>query len=150
MSGFEDVNYYFRKAARVMDLSAAVGRILVTPYREVKVDASITLDSGGVTEANVKDIRAGLILEAANAPTTPKADEALAQRGVTVSYFEWAQNIQQFTWEEDKVNAELHRHMRDADVALARVVGERKVSFRTGAFVMAIGRVGRATVLRGV
>src|SRR5439155_17993729 len=84
MSGFEDVNYYFRKAARVMDLSAAVGRILVTPYREVKVDAS----------------------------TTPKADEALAQRGVTVSYFEWAQNIQQFTWEEDKVNAELHRHMR--------------------------------------
>ena len=70
MSGFEDVNYYFRKAARVMDLSAAVGRILVTPYREVKVDAS----------------------------TTPKADEALAQRGVTVSYFEWAQNIQQFTW----------------------------------------------------
>ena len=120
MSGFEDVNYYFRKAARVMDLSAAVGRILVTPYREVKVDASITLDSGGVTEANVKDIRAGLILEAANAPTTPKADEALAQRGVTVSYFEWAQNIQQFTWEEDKVNAELHR------------------------------RVGRATVLRGV
>ena len=122
MSGFEDVNYYFRKAARVMDLSAAVGRILVTPYREVKVDAS----------------------------TTPKADEALAQRGVTVSYFEWAQNIQQFTWEEDKVNAELHRHMRDADAALARVVGERKVSFRTGAFVMAIGRVGRATVLRGV
>ncbi len=122
MSGFEDVNYYFRKAARVMDLSAAVGRILVTPYREVKVDA----------------------------PTTPKADEALAQRGVTVSYFEWAQNIQQFTWEEDKVNAELHRHMRDADAALARVVGERKVSFRTGAFVMAIGRVGRATVLRGV
>ncbi len=113
MSGFEDVNYYFRKAARVMDLSAAVGRILVTPYREVKVDA----------------------------PTTPKADEAPAQRGVTVSYFEWAQNIQQFTWEED---------MRDADAALARVVGERKVSFRTAAFVMAIGRVGRATVLRGV
>src|SRR5437879_5202303 len=122
MSGFEDVNYYFRKAARVMDLSAAVERILVTPYREVKVDAS----------------------------TTPKADEALAQRGVTVSYFEWAQNIQQFTWEEDKVNAELHRHMRDADAALARVVGERKVSFRTAALVMAIGRVGRATVLRGV
>ena len=108
-------------------------------------------------------IRAGLILEAANAPTTPRADEALAQRGVTVlpdiyvnaggvtvSYFEWAQNIQQFTWEEDKVNAELHRHMRDAYATLARVVRERKVSFRTAAFVVAIGRVGRATVLRGV
>src|SRR5438445_116576 len=46
MPGFEDVNYYFRKAARVMDLSAAVERMLVTPYREVKVDVSITLDSG--------------------------------------------------------------------------------------------------------
>src|SRR6267142_136409 len=46
MSGFEDVNYYFRKAARVMDLSAAVERMLVTPYREVKVNVSITLDSG--------------------------------------------------------------------------------------------------------
>src|SRR5216684_481748 len=46
MSGFEEVNYYFRKAARVMDLSASVERMLVTPYREVKVDVSITLDSG--------------------------------------------------------------------------------------------------------
>src|SRR2546430_10340628 len=46
MPGFEDVNYYFRKAARVMELSTAVERMLVTPYREVKVDASITLDSG--------------------------------------------------------------------------------------------------------
>ena len=128
------------------------------------VDVLVPAALGGViTEANVKDIRAGLILEAANAPTTPKADEALAQRGVTVlpdiyvnaggvtvSYFEWAQNIQQFTWEEDKVNAELHRHMRDAYATLARVVRERKVSFRTAAFVVAIGRVGRATVLRGV
>ena len=69
---------------------------------------------------------------------------------MTVSYFEWAQNIQQFTWEEDKVNAELHRHMRDAYATLARVVRERKVSFRTAAFIVAIGRVGRATVLRGV
>jgi glutamate dehydrogenase (NAD(P)+) len=128
------------------------------------VDVLVPAALGGViTEANVKDIRAGLILEAANAPTTPKADETLAQRGVTVlpdiyvnaggvtvSYFEWAQNIQQFTWEEDKVNAELHRHMRDAYATLARVVRERRVSFRTAAFVVAIGRVGRATVLRGV
>jgi glutamate dehydrogenase/leucine dehydrogenase len=46
MSGFEEVNYYFRKAARVMDLSAHVERMLVTPFREVKVDLSITLDNG--------------------------------------------------------------------------------------------------------
>src|SRR5215510_15534388 len=46
MSGFEEVNYYFRKAARVMDLSTRVERMLVTPFREVKVDVSITLDNG--------------------------------------------------------------------------------------------------------
>ncbi len=128
------------------------------------VDVLVPAALGGViTEANARDVRARIVLEAANAPTTPKADEILGQRGVTVlpdiyvnaggvtvSYFEWAQNIQQFTWEEDKINAELHRHMREAYATLARVVRERKVSFRTAAFIVAIGRVGRATVLRGV
>ncbi len=128
------------------------------------VDVLVPAALGGViTEANAKDVRARVVLEAANAPTTPKADEILARRGVTVlpdiyvnaggvtvSYFEWAQNIQQFTWEEDKINAELQRHMREAYATLARVVRERKVSFRTAAFIVAIGRVGRATVLRGV
>ena len=128
------------------------------------VDVLVPAALGGVIHAgNAGDVRARVVLEAANAPTTPEADEALAARGVTVlpdiyvnaggvtvSYFEWAQNIQQFSWEEDKVNAELHRHMREAYATLARVVRERKVSFRTAAFIVAIGRVGRATVLRGV
>jgi glutamate dehydrogenase (NAD(P)+) len=128
------------------------------------VDVLVPSALGGViTEANAKAIRARIVLEAANAPTTPKADEILAGRGVTVlpdiwvnaggvtvSYFEWAQNIQQFTWEEDRINAELARHMREAYATLARIVRERKVSFRTAAFILAIGRVGRATVLRGV
>jgi glutamate dehydrogenase (NAD(P)+) len=128
------------------------------------VDVLVPAALGGViTEANAKAVRARVVLEAANAPTTPKADEMLTERGVvvlpdiyvnaggvTVSYFEWAQNIQQFSWEEDKINAELARHMREAYTTLARVVRERKVSFRTAAFIVAIGRVGRATVLRGV
>jgi glutamate dehydrogenase (NAD(P)+) len=128
------------------------------------VDVLVPAALGGVvTMKNVNDIRAKIVLEAANAPTAPDADEILTERGVvvlpdiyvnaggvTVSYFEWAQNIQQFTWEEDKVNAELQRHMRDAYATLARVAKERKVSFRTAAYVIAIGRVGRATVLRGI
>jgi glutamate dehydrogenase (NAD(P)+) len=128
------------------------------------VDVLVPAALGGViTNKNADDIRARIVLEAANAPTTPEADEALTERGVvvlpdiyvnaggvTVSYFEWAQNIQQFTWEEDKVNTELQRHMREAYATLARVAKERKVSFRTAAYVVAIGRVGRATVLRGV
>jgi len=128
------------------------------------VDVLVPAALGGVISLkNVSDIRARLILEAANAPTTPEADEALTERGVvvlpdiyvnaggvTVSYFEWAQNIQQFTWEEEKVTAELQRHMREAYATLARVARERKVSFRTAAYIIAIGRVGRATVLRGM
>ena len=128
------------------------------------VDVLVPAALGGViNEANVKDVRAHMVLEAANAPTTPKADEILHQRGVvvlpdifvnaggvTVSYFEWAQNIQQFTWDEERITTELSRHMREAYATLSRLVRERKVSFRTAAFIVAIGRVGRATVLRGV
>jgi len=128
------------------------------------VDVLVPAALGGViTDDNVKDVRARLVLEAANAPTTPKADEILHQRGVvvlpdifvnaggvTVSYFEWAQNIQQFTWDEERITTELSRHMREAYATLSRLVRERKVSFRTAAFIVAIGRVGRATVLRGV
>jgi glutamate dehydrogenase (NAD(P)+) len=128
------------------------------------VDVLVPAALGGViTKSNARDIRARIVLEAANAPTSPEADEALTSRGVvvlpdiyvnaggvTVSYFEWAQNIQQFTWDEDKITAELQRHMREAYATLARVASEKKVSFRTAAYVVAIGRVGRATVLRGV
>jgi glutamate dehydrogenase (NAD(P)+) len=128
------------------------------------VDVLVPAALGGViTEANAADVRASIVLEAANAPTTPKADELLQTRGVTVlpdiwvnaggvtvSYFEWAQNIQQFSWDEDRITSELRRHMRDAYATLARVVRERKVSFRTAAYIVAIGRVGRATTLRGV
>jgi glutamate dehydrogenase (NAD(P)+) len=128
------------------------------------VDVLVPAALGGViTEANAADVRARIVLEAANAPTTPRADEILQERGVTVlpdiwvnaggvtvSYFEWVQNIQQFTWDEDRITAELGRHMREAYATLARVVRERKVSFRTAAFIVAIGRVGRATALRGV
>jgi glutamate dehydrogenase (NAD(P)+) len=128
------------------------------------VDILIPAALGGVlTRDNAKDVRARWVVEAANGPTTPEADEILNARGilllpdiyanaggVTVSYFEWVQNVQQFTWEEDKVNAELHRHMREAYATIARVAREHRVPLRTAAFIVAIGRVGRATVLRGV
>ena len=128
------------------------------------VDVLVPAALGGViTEANASEVRAKIVLEAANAPTTPKADEILEARGVivlpdiwvnaggvTVSYFEWAQNIQRFSWDEERITSELARHMREAYATLARVARERKVSLRTAAFIVAIGRVGRATALRGV
>ncbi len=128
------------------------------------VDVLIPAALGGVlTKENARDVRARYVVEAANAPTTPEADEILTERGisilpdiyanaggVTVSYFEWTQNIQQFAWEEAKITAELRRHMSEAYATLSKVARERRVPLRTAAFIVAIGRVGRATVLRGL
>jgi glutamate dehydrogenase (NAD(P)+) len=128
------------------------------------VDVLIPAALGGVlTKENAGKIRARFIVEAANAPITPEADETFATRGipvlpdiyanaggVTVSYFEWVQNIQQFTWEEEKIDAELRRHMREAYATIAKVARDRRIPLRTAAYIVAIGRVGRATVLRGL
>jgi glutamate dehydrogenase (NAD(P)+) len=116
-----------------------------------------------ITRENANAIRARLIIEGANGPTTPEADELLEKRGiyvvpdilasiggVTVSYFEWVQNQQYLSWEEDRVNAELERTMKEAYERVAQLARSRKVSLRTAAFILAIGRVGKATVMRGI
>jgi glutamate dehydrogenase (NAD(P)+) len=118
---------------------------------------------GVVTKENAGDIRAKVLVEAANGPTTPEANDLLEKRGVmvlpdiyanaggvTVSYFEWVQNLQQFTWTEETVNKELEQKMTKAFETLWRVAKERDVSLRTAAFIVAIGRVGRSRVLRGI
>jgi glutamate dehydrogenase (NAD(P)+) len=115
-----------------------------------------------LTRDNAAEVRARLIVEAANAPTTPEADEIFERRGimvvpdilanaggVTVSYFEWTQNIQQFSWDLEKVNLELRRIMLKAFHTVHKVASEKKLSMRTAAFVVGIGRVGKATVLQG-
>jgi glutamate dehydrogenase (NAD(P)+) len=112
---------------------------------------------------NANAVRARLIIEGANGPTDPEADEILDKRGVlvvpdilanaggvTVSYYEWVQNLQHLSWEEDRVNAELERTMKEAYDRVAQLARSRKVSLRTAAFILAIGRVGKATVLRGI
>jgi glutamate dehydrogenase (NAD(P)+) len=114
-----------------------------------------------LTRDNAAQVRAGIIVEGANAPTTPEADEIFQRRGifvvpdilanaggVTVSYFEWAQNIQQFRWELERVNDELDRTMRRAYAAVRSVARERAVDLRTAAHVVAIRRVGEAALAR--
>ena len=70
--------------------------------------------------------------------------------GVTVSYFEWVQNRQEFYWPAQQVNDELKRHMTEAYATLREIRATKKIALRTAAFVLAIGRVGKATVLRGI
>ncbi len=127
-------------------------------------DLLVPASLGGVLTRDIaKEVRARVVLEAANGPTEADADALLEQRGVvvvpdilasaggvTVSYFEWVQNLQHLAWDEERVNAELERAMKDAYERVAQVSRSRQVLLRTAATILALGRVGKATVLRGI
>lgn len=129
-----------------------------------KVDILMPAALGGVlTAENAKQVQARYIVEAANNPTRPEADEIFAKRemivlpdvlanagGVTVSYFEWVQNRQHFKWELSRVRQELDRILMDSFDKVWKIAEEKKVSLRTAAYLLGIGRVGRATVLGGI
>ena len=116
-----------------------------------------------ITAANADKIRAKIILEGANGPTTPEADDILHDKGVlivpdvianaggvTVSYFEWVQDFSSFFWTEDEINQRLTRIMREAFTAVWQLAEEKKVSLRTAAFIVACTRVLRAREMRGL
>ncbi|MFO0849003.1 MAG: Glu/Leu/Phe/Val dehydrogenase dimerization domain-containing protein [Gemmataceae bacterium] len=116
-----------------------------------------------LTEATADRVRAKWVLEGANHPTDPAADAILARKGVTVlpdifanaggvtvSYFEWVQNVQAYRWPEDRVNAELRAVMRQAFADLSAVKARHGCDWRTAAFALAVERVGRAAALRGL
>ena len=115
-----------------------------------------------IHEGNAGRIKASIVLEGANHPTTPGADLALGERGVTmlpdilvnaggvvVSYFEWTQNIQQFRWEETRVNEELGRMMARATQSVLERSSREGISLREAAFAIGVERVARAIELRG-
>jgi glutamate dehydrogenase (NAD(P)+) len=119
---------------------------------------------GGVItkEHNARRIDCRVVVEAANAPTTPTADLILAERGipvipdflanaggVTVSYYEWAQNLQQYRWTHEQVNQALQATITRAYVSVRDLARQRGITLRTAAYAIALGRVAEAERLRG-
>jgi len=130
---------------------------------EVECDVLIPAALGEVITMDNQDrVKAEWIVEGANNPTTPDADQALYKRGVhiipdilangggvTGSYFEWTQNIQQFTWEEEMFNERLEKRMKAAVDETIAAVEKYDVSMRQAAFAIAIERVAEASHMRG-
>jgi glutamate dehydrogenase (NAD(P)+) len=128
------------------------------------VDVLIPAALGNVLHRdNAGSVRAKYVVEAANNPTQPEADEILHKKGVlvvpdilanaggvTVSYFEWVQNRQHFKWDLARVRSELDKIMLDSFDRVWTIATEKKVPLRTAAYILGIGRVGRATVLGGI
>ncbi|HEV2421577.1 MAG TPA: Glu/Leu/Phe/Val dehydrogenase [Candidatus Acidoferrales bacterium] len=158
------------KAARYKERSGTVvgmpgtSRIsnddLLTMKCDILIPAAL---EAAITLNNAEQIKAKIIAEAANGPTTPHADEALAKRGimvlpdvlanaggVTTSYFEWVQDLQSFFWSEEEVNAKLEAVMKRAFQEVHETSRKNHVHMRTAAYMLAVGRVAEATLVRGL
>ena len=116
-----------------------------------------------ITQSNAERINAKVIAEAANGPTTPEADDILHGRGVfiipdilcnaggvTVSYFEWVQDLNRDHWSEEMVNGKLHEIMTNAFAETVQVADREQVNNRLAAYLLAVERVAAATSMRGL
>jgi len=133
---------------------------LLTGACDILVPAAL---EGQITAANADKVRAQIIVEAANGPTTPEADAILNRRGVTVvpdilanaggvtvSYFEWVQDIQAFFWNEDEVRERLRRILTSAFAEVWDMAKKTKTDMRTAALMLGVSRVAEAGRIRGI
>ena len=159
--GSQNVAYYSIPAAEAAGEDA---RKLIAQYQD-KLDGAAGEVRELLEEArrDAEQAKAQIVAEAANGPTTPKADEILFKRGimvipdilanaggVTVSYLEWVQDLQGFFWDEEAVAKVLQKRMKEAFDDVLKTATEHKVDLRTGAYVLAVGRVADATQTRGL
>jgi glutamate dehydrogenase (NAD(P)+) len=161
-----DVPALFEHAKRHGTVQGFNGGTACTNEELLACDCDVLVPAAmgdSLNKKNANDVRAKIIVEGANSPCDPNADEVFEKKGilvvpdilanaggVTVSYFEWVQNLQHVTWDEERVNGELEKVMKDSYERIASISRSRKLPLRTSAYVLAIGRVGKATVLRGI
>ncbi len=116
-----------------------------------------------ITQENANEIKCKLLLEGANGPTTPEADQILFNKGINVipdilanaggvcvSYFEYVQDIRAYFWDLNRINRELKRILLDAFEEVFKVSKKRNISLRTAAYIIAVSRVAKAIELRGI
>lgn len=130
----------------------------------LKCDVLIPAALDGVFDASLAEkVQCRYIVEGANGPTLPEAEEIFKKRGIFVvpdilanaggvicSYFEWVQNIQQFPWDKKRVLAEEERYLRRAFETVIQVAKKKKCSYREAAFIIALGRVAKAKLTQGL
>ena len=157
-----ELEKYYRESGMVSGFSEG-DDISNQELLELKCDVLIPAAIDNViTGGNAPAIKAKLVLEAANHPITPEADTILQDRGVAVlpdilvnsggvivSYFEWTQNVQEFRWEEQRVNTELHRIITNAYREVHQRTVSEKITPRSAAFEIGMQRVARVVELRG-
>jgi glutamate dehydrogenase (NAD(P)+) len=158
----EEVNAAKQKKGTV---TAARGeKITNAELLELPVDILVPAAlEGAITRQNAARVKAKIVAEAANGPTTPDADDILRENGcvvipdilanaggVTVSYFEWVQDLYSFFWDPDVVRTHLEKTIRRAYEDVAETARRHDTDLRTGALILAVGRVEEATRLRGL
>jgi glutamate dehydrogenase (NAD(P)+) len=152
--------------AREGTLKGFPGAELVPNEDLLKIECDILVPAAlenQITSHNAAEIKAKLIVEGANGPTTPEADEILRNRGVilvpdilanaggvTVSYFEWVQDLQSFFWSEHEINARMEAIMTRSFKEVLAIRDEQRVDLRMAAYLLAVKRVAVATADRGI
>jgi len=160
------VSYVEQSPGHLLAGYDATGTETVSSEELFAVDADVLIPAaleGQITAGNAGNIRARVIVEGANGPTTPEADLVLAEQGVVVvpdilanaggvvcSYFEWVQNLQCFAWEATETRQRLSRILEKALAEVWSLSQERGVSLRLAAFILGVERVAAAIRLRGV
>lgn len=147
-------------------LGSEVGAEEVTNQELLELECDILVPAAlenQITGENAPKLKCKMVVEGANGPTTPEADEILFDRGifvvpdvlanaggVTVSYFEWVQNLQELLWSEEEVAERLQKIMTRAFAETLEIAKSKNVHMRTAAYILGVGRVAKASKLRGI
>jgi glutamate dehydrogenase (NAD(P)+) len=161
-----DVAEALKQKHATTSLAGLKGTKEVAPDEMIAIDCDILLPSAlenAITMRNVGQVKAKIIAELANGPTTPGADRVLEDEGVflipdilanaggvTVSYYEWVQDQNSFFWTEKQINDTLEATIKTAFNSVHETAEHYNTDMRTGAYILAVERVAEATAVRGI